>query len=402
VQGDVRAQVRARVEERFEAWQVPLLQRLVEQPSCTRAPADVEAASLLLDAEAEALGLTCEVHPDPAGRVAAHRVYRAPSLGAEGRGLALVGHVDTVFPRSMGFLAFERDGDVVRGPGVLDMKSGLCAMFGAWAALRAACPDAASRLAARWIVVSDEETGSPSSADLYRRLSPLISEALVFEAGRAEDRIVTRRRGSGVWTLHAKGRASHAGNAHAQGINAIHALALLVPRIEAMTDHARGRTLNVGLFEGGTAKNTVPERASLGIDGRFGSSEDEEAIVRGLERLVRDPFEGVQGVPDRLRQVQFTLEGRVSRPPMEATDATQALRARYEQVAAECGLGTGEAPLQGGGSDANLLAAHGVPCIDGLGPFGRHFHETEEWSSLDSLRRRTEALALFLLDAAGG
>ncbi len=60
----------------------------------------------------------------------------------------------------------------------------------------------------------------------------------------------------------------------------------------------------------------------------------------------------------------------------------------------------GEAPLQGGGSDANLLAANGVPVIDGLGPFGKHFHKVEEWSSLSSLQKRTEALASFLVHGA--
>jgi glutamate carboxypeptidase len=87
---------------------------------------------------------------------------------------------------------------------------------------------------------------------------------------------------------------------------------------------------------------------------------------------------------------------------MEATSQTQALRERYERHAAAAGLQCGEASLQGGGSDANLLAAQGVPCIDGLGPYGKHFHQVQEHSSLSSLERRTQALAAFLLEEAGG
>ena len=79
---------------------------------------------------------------------------------------------------------------------------------------------------------------------------------------------------------------------------------------------------------------------------------------------------------------------------------TRELRLRYERHASAAGLGTGEAPLQGGGSDASLLSAAGVPSIDGLGPYGQHFHERTEWCSLESLRRRTEALATFLLARA--
>ena len=59
----------------------------------------------------------------------------------------------------------------------------------------------------------------------------------------------------------------------------------------------------------------------------------------------------------------------------------------------------GEAPLQSGGSDANLLAACGVPSIDGLGPCWRDFHRVTEWSSLGSLLKRTQALACFLFAA---
>lgn len=394
--------VRAAVRDAFEREQVPFFARLVEQPSCTREPEDVELAARILDRQASAIGLAVEVHPDPGGRYAAHRVYRTPATGERDRALALVGHVDTVFPRSMGFSGFVRDGDAVRGPGVLDMKSGLSSMLFALDAIRRADPDAWARSKARVVVVSDEEVGSPSSRALFAELAPRTELALVFEAGRREDRIVTRRRGGGLWTIVAHGRASHAGAAHAKGVSAIHAMSLIVPRLEAITDHARGLTVNVGLFTGGTAKNTVPERAEIGVDARFETARDAEALEARLRAIVAAPFEGLPSVPDKLAQVRFEIEGGVTRPPMEASEATQALRARYERFAARCGLGTGEAPLQGGGSDANLLAAAGVPSIDGLGPWGEHFHETGEWSSLESLRRRTEALALFLLDHALG
>ena len=401
VAGGEREIVREAVRDGFERDQIPLFARLVEQSSCSREPEDVELAALILDARASELGLTIEHHVDPTARHAAHRVYRTPATAEDDRAVALVGHVDTVFPRSLGFSGFRREGDLVHGPGVLDMKSGLSSMLAALAALRAAAPRAYAALRARVVVVSDEEVGSPSSRGLFLSLAPRTTAALVFEAGRTGDRIVTRRKGGGLWTLTAHGRAAHAGNAHAQGVSAIHALALVVPRLEAITDYARGLTVSVGLFDGGTAKNTVPERAELGLDARFETARDAAELEAQLRAIAGAPFEGLDGVPDKLRaHARIELGGGVTRPPMEATDATQALRARYEQVALECGLGAGEAPLQGGGSDANLLAGAGVPCIDGLGPAGADFHQTTERASLASLLRRTEALALFLLDEA--
>src|SRR5690606_19625995 len=129
------------------------------------------------------------------------------------------------------------------------------------------------------------------------------------------------------------------------------------------------------------------------VDARFETAADAEAVAAVMRALEREPFAGLEDVPERLREVSVEVLGGVTRPPMEATAATQRLRGVYEPYAAACGLHVGECPLQGGGSDANLLAADGVPCIDGLGPHGKHFHEVEEWSSLDSLRRRTAALA---------
>ncbi|MCB9717839.1 MAG: M20/M25/M40 family metallo-hydrolase [Myxococcales bacterium] len=394
--------------EAFEAEQFPLLRRLVDQPSHTAAKDDVEAAACILDAKAQELGLVVERTPDPSGRFADHRVYRSPATAPEDRSLALVGHVDTVFPRSMGFLQLRRDdgpegpqtGDAIHGPGVLDMKSGLSSILFALQALRRVEPALYERLRARFVCVSDEEVGSPSSAPLFAALAPRLSAALVFESGRHEDRIVTCRKGSGSFEFVVHGHSAHAGNEHDKGINAIAVLARIVLAAEAMTDYERGVTVNVGIVEGGTAKNTVPDRARCVIDSRFLTVADAHDVVARMEALAADPFGDEADVPERLRGARVELHGGIARPPMEVIAGTQALRRRYEGHAAAAGLKVGEAPLQGGGSDANLLAAHGVPCIDGLGPHGQYFHNPREWSSLGSLLRRTQALACFLAEEA--
>jgi len=394
------------VVEAFEARQVPLLRRLVETPSFTAMKDDVEAAAAIVDDAAEEQGLVTDRFADPRGVYAEHRVYRTPITRELVPSLALVGHVDTVFPRSLGFLDFVRDdgvdgpetGDVVRGPGVLDMKSGLTAILFAIDAVRRVCGADAQRLPLRFVCVSDEEVGSPSSEPIFRGLAPRLTGALVFEAGRDRDLVVTRRKGGGMFELVVHGKAAHAGNAHAHGVNAIHALALLVPRIEALTDYARGVTVNVGVIAGGTSKNTVPERASCLVDARFDTVADAQRVVAALQDLADHPFRARDWAPERLRTVRAELAGGVTRPPMEAGEHTQALRRRYEAHAFAVGLGVGEAPRQGGGSDGNLLAAYGVPTIDGLGPFGGDFHNVREWSSLASLQRKTQALACMLAE----
>lgn len=393
------------VDAQFDEEHLPWFRRLVNQPSHTGAREDVEAAASIVDAQLQSIGMRRTLVEDPDGVFADHRIFSSPAIDDGDRGFALVGHVDTVFPRSIGFLEFQRDpldsesgGDVVRGPGVLDMKSGLSVIVFALTTVQRVAPEVFARLKLRFFMNTDEEVGSPTSNAMFKELAPRISQALVFECGRDEDRIITSRRGSATFTMHVTGRASHAGNDHATGLNAIHVLALLIPRIEALTDYASGATVNVGLIEGGSAKNTVPENASCVIDARFGTMEDADQVVAALKAIAERPFDGIDNVKDHLLQATARLEGRVSHPPMEPSAGNQGLRKVYEDYAGAVGLKVGEAPLQGGASDANLLAGFSVPTVDGLGPFGKNFHSPKEWSSLSSLRKRTKALACFLVE----
>jgi glutamate carboxypeptidase len=94
---------------------------------------------------------------------------------------------------------------------------------------------------------------------------------------------------------------------------------------------------------------------------------------------------------------QLTLTGGVKRLPMERTAASAALYEAYAECQRAAGLGAGEHPLVGGGSDANTVAGVGLPAIDGLGLRGRGFHTTSEYIELDSFKLKSEALLRFLV-----
>jgi glutamate carboxypeptidase len=70
-----------------------------------------------------------------------------------------------------------------------------------------------------------------------------------------------------------------------------------------------------------------------------------------------------------------------------------------QEVAGRLGLRLTEAST-GGGSDANLVAALGVPVLDGLGPLGDGGHAEHEHIVIASLPERTALLAA-LIDAWG-
>jgi glutamate carboxypeptidase len=324
--------------------------------------------------------------PSPSGKAGAHVVLTTPGDNA----VLLVGHHDTVFPKST-FDGFREDGELLRGPGVLDMKGGLVVIAYALAALHEV--DLLSRVPVRVISVADEEIGSPEGRTLVLDAAKGAACALVFESGRVNDQIVTRRKGIGGLTVVAHGKAAHAGNNHTDGVNAIWALARFIERAQELTDYERGVTVNVGKISGGIGKNTVPDRAEALVDCRFLTARDGEQLVAALRDAADAAAEKVFGS-------SIEVHGGISRMPLERTDASAVLLAEYASCARASGLGADEAPLIGGGSDANTVAAAGVPAIDGLGPRGKGFHTVDEFIERTTLIPKAEALVRFLASRA--
>ncbi|HEY6877054.1 MAG TPA: M20/M25/M40 family metallo-hydrolase [Polyangiales bacterium] len=355
---------------------IELLERLVNVNSHTANIAGVNhVAELIIDALRD-LPLRLTVESAPSG---AHHLAFATEAAEREPAFLLIGHHDTVFPPGT-FEGFRVDGDIARGPGVLDMKGGLAIII-----------DVLSRLDLRslplyFVTVADEEVGSPSGQRLLEALAPRCRAALVFEAGRAGDAIITARRGSGSALVHAFGKAAHAGNALSEGRSAIWALAKFVDLVSQPCSIA-GASTNVGLISGGSARNTVPERAQAELDLRFSDPEGQRALFAWLERAAQE---------GALPGTRLELDLRISRSPWAQSERSLQLARRYGEAARAVGLAFSEAPTIGGGSDANTVGALGVPAIDGLGPRGKGFHTHEEFIELSSLPMKANALLRFL------
>lgn len=326
-------------------------------------------------------------------RYADHWVFRTagnPRLAP----VALLGHLDTVFPPGV-FEGYRVDGALRRGPGVLDMKGGLVVVAFALRGLAESFPGGLEALPPlRIVVVADEEVGSPEGAGVIRQAIAGSTAALVFESGRAQDAIITRRKGTGAVNAIAHGKAAHAGNHHAEGRNAIWALARWIDAAQRLTDYDRGVTVNVGKISGGQGKNTVPDRAEAQADIRYITRADGEALTQELRVAAEQAAAAVPGT-------RLELSGGVGREPLERTAASGSLMEAYAAAARASGLGDGEAPLIGGGSDASTSGAMGIASIDGLGPRGKGFHTVDEHIEVDTLVPKAEALARFLVSRSG-
>lgn len=299
----------------------------------------------------------------------------------------LVGHYDTV--HDVGTL--ERnpwrvdDDGRAWGPGTQDMKSGLVIARSALAHLQAAGQPAQRPVVA--LLTADEEVGSISSSSLIRARARSSAVALVFEASTSSGAVKTARKGVGLWTVTAYGRAAHAGQHFFDGRNANVALARVLPAIAELSDESRGTTVNVGTMRGGTRANVVAARAEAVLDVRFTVPDEARRVAEGLAALTADDG------------VTLELGGGVNRPAMRRTGATAALFAHARACAGRIGFDLEEAAA-GGASDGNLTAAEGIPTLDGLGGVGHGLHTDDEWVRVDSLPRRAALLAELLTTPA--
>ena len=361
-----------------------LVAELVRLDSHTRDAAGVERVVALLEEELAAMDLATErIASPPFGP---HLAFRGPAHGAP---VFMVGHTDTVFPPGT-FTGWRVEGEFGHGPGAFDMKGGLAVMlFGLAAAHRAGL---LARVPVAGLLVSDEEVGSPSSQPHLRRLAAGARAALVFESGRSGDLVVTQRKGTGSVLVVARGVAAHAGNEHEKGRSAVWSLARFVDAAQRLTDYARGITVSVGTFHGGTSKNTVPEHAECEVDLRFLTVADGERLVEALRAACAAA--ALEGTTLELSPASW-------RVPLVRTPASAALAEAYGFCQRQSGLSAGEAPLVGGGSDACTTGAIGVPSIDGLGPRGSGYHTRDERVALDSLVPKAQALLRYLGRLAG-
>ena len=285
--------------------------------------------------------------------------------GAGDKTILIIGHMDTVWPPEEGQKPeLRRDGDKLHGPGVFDMKSGLCLALFAFEAFSELGIELDRRVVL--LATPDEEVGSAASREAIEREGAAASAVIVPEPPLAGGLMKTRRKGVGNVRIEVRGRESHAGIAPEQGINAIHELAQQIVRLIGLNDPDKGVTLNVDVIGGGTKENVVAGNAWAVLDFRAMSSEDALKIERYIHEL-KPVLEGAE----------LEITGGFERPPMEETAESLAIAAKAQEIAGELGFELGKG-LSGGGSDGSFTAALGVPTLDGLGVDGDGAHAMHE------------------------
>src|SRR5437763_2513088 len=261
---------------------VTLLADLVNIDSGSYNKRGVDAVGDRLRAWLEAAGITCEIFPNEIfGDCMAARI---PGTAGGNRPIVLMGHRDTVFPDGTAAQRpFRIDGDQAFGPGVADMKAGLVMNSFVLEVLRRfGAPRPLTAL-----YTSVEEIASPSYRPVIDAEAKDARAVFNSEPGRPSGNLVSRRKGAAFIELEVTGRAAHSGAAHAQWVSAIEALSRKIQRLHRLTDYDLGATINVGLVQGGTAVNTVADRATAAIAVRFPTLHIMDKILGAARELCR-------------------------------------------------------------------------------------------------------------------
>jgi len=353
------------------------LREMVAINSWTRNPAGVNELARLTAGHFAPLGFSAESVPSANCDCGDHLLLTR--RGSTAKSLALVSHLDTVFPpeeEARNNFHWQPEGDRIFGPGTHDIKGGTAMMWLVLAALREHAPAIFESVTWRLFLDSSEETSSFDFGELCRqRCDADTLAALVFEAeGRSEGvrRLVIARKGRATWRVSVAGRGAHAGSRHPRGANAIVQLGQTLQRVAALTDYSRDLTVNIGTVGGGNGLNRVPHEAWA--EGELRAFKPEVFAKAKADLLALDGPGEVRSGEDGFACevcVEILSESR----PWPRNAGTDALMALWQSTGEELGEKL-RGEERGGLSDGNLLW-DALPTIDGLGPWGDNDHCSE-------------------------
>jgi len=363
-----------------------ILEGLLPWVRCESPTSHVAGVNRMMDLAAaalERLGASIERTPgkDGFGDIVVGRLGGSDPTNSAG--ILILSHLDTVHTVGTidGRLPLRRDGDRYYGPGIYDMKGGVRIALHALDVLGRAGTQ--PRLPVTYMLVPDEEVGSPSSREAIEAEAKRHKYVLVTEPCKNGVVVTGRFAFQRFWvTVH--GRPAHAGANNRLGRSAIRAMAQIVERIERMTDFERGMTFSVGTIQGGTFVNVMPIECRAQV-----------LSVAPTQAIFEEAFEMMKALEAENDGVRVVVERGPTRPLWEPHRETLALFETAHGLAAGLGFELKHGSF-GGGSDGNFTGALGIATLDGLGVDGAGAHTFEEHLLVSSLVPRCRLFAELL------
>lgn len=415
-----REAILAAVDAAFDQ-QIAFTQDLIREPSLRTKERSVQD---LMEAALRQRGLEIdrwELDPDEIREHPGHGAIEVPYEGMTnvvgtyepreelGRSLILNGHVDVVpegpleqWSRSPWDPHLEDGWLYGRGSG--DMKAGIGAMLFAFDAVRAAGFEPAGRIHIE-SVVEEECTGNGSLAAIQRGYS---AEAVIIP--EPEEDMLVRANVGVIWArIRVAGKPTHV-RQMGSGFNAIDAAMRVVAELRTLEQrwndergdrpefdgHDHPINFNIGKIAGGDWPSSVPAWCEFDLRAAiYPGVTAEDAWAEILECVAAAEAElAPSGAAVTATKTGFFAEGYVLEP---GSDAEQLLERTHEAAFG--------APLESfttpGYLDSRLFVLYeGIPTLV-YGPKTEEIHGYDERTSVESLRRVTKSIALFIAEWCG-
>lgn len=344
------------------------LVRICEIPA---PPFKEEARAREIARRFEEIGLE-RVRSDEEGNVIGER----PGLAAGPR-LVISAHLDTVFPEGTN-VRVRREGERFHAPGISDNTCGIVSLIALARALEAGGINTEATVCFVATVGEEGEGNLRGVRHLFRR-GELRSGVGAFISldGPGLERITQRALGSRRYRVTVIGPGGHSWGDFGI-VNPVHALGRAIARFASYPAPLAPRTsYNVGIIEGGSSVNAIPERASMLVDIRSVSSDEIEKLEAYLRRVVE--------IAAREENSQRSMSGTSLTCEFEQVgdrpSGETPVNSRIVRAAIECSRALGIEPrLDCSSTDSNIPISLGIPAITlGVGGISGNCHSLTEW-----------------------
>jgi acetylornithine deacetylase/succinyl-diaminopimelate desuccinylase-like protein len=363
----------------------------LEVTSIAAPPWGEAARSAWLEARFSDSALT-DVHQDELGNVFAIR----PGTDPNAPYIALSAHIDTVFPAGTP-IDVRRDAGKLYGPGVSDNSSGTVALLAIAGAMRAANLSNAAPVLFIGDVGEEGEGDLRGMRHIFQqpKWSATIASLVVLD-GAGTDTIIAEGLGSRRYEVTVRGHGGHSWSDFGVA-NPIIALARIIDRFTRTPAPTLPKTTyNIGMINGGTSVNSIPESATMKVDTRSASVEQ----LDRLETALHEAVDAITSDSASRKKQELTAEVRIigNRPAADLPVESQLLKA-IRAVDAQL---NNVARIQRASTDANVPLSLGREAIAiGAGGSGGGAHTISEWYDPTGRDLGLKRILLLILALAG-
>jgi acetylornithine deacetylase/succinyl-diaminopimelate desuccinylase-like protein len=366
------------------------LVRICEIPA---PPFKEEARAREIARRFEEIGLA-RVRFDEEGNVLGER----PGLSAEPR-VIVSAHLDTVFPEGTN-VRVKRDGARFHAPGISDNTCGIVSLITLARALDAGA--IRTEVGVCFVAtVGEEGEGNLRGVRHLFTGGEFRSgvDAFISLDGPGLERITQRALGSRRYRVTVIGPGGHSWGDFGI-VNPVHSLGRAISRFASYPAPLAPRTsYNVGIIEGGSSVNAIPERASMVVDIRSVSSDEIEILETYLRRVVE--------IAVREENSQRSMSGTSLTCEFEQVgdrpSGETPVNSRIVRAAIECSRALGIEPrLDCSSTDSNIPISLGIPAITlGVGGISSNCHSLTEWYEATGRELGLKRLLMLTVTLAG-